>query len=136
MATGAGSIVDRTKYPTNRLRTDAGADGTGPYSLTSFTNEQARLTPNRAYRGIARTTTGSPVLMRYYKTRPRCRRHGRRGGSTSSRARCAQDAGRPVPSDPDQRVTEADSTETRNLVLDVRADSPCTTAGYGRRWPR
>ncbi|SOD73874.1 peptide/nickel transport system substrate-binding protein [Streptomyces sp. 1222.2] len=124
VATGAGSIVDRTKYPTNRLRTDAGADGTGPYSLTSFTNEQARLTPNRAYRGIARTT-GSPVLMRYYKNSAALQKAWKaRRVDVVTRTLPPRTLADLSPSDPDQRVTEADSTETRNLVLDVRADSP------------
>ncbi|MGW1668820.1 ABC transporter substrate-binding protein [Streptomyces sp. NPDC002324] len=124
VATGAGSIVDRTKYPTNRLRTDAGADGTGPYSLTSFTKEQARLTPNHAYRGIARTT-GSPVLMRYYENSAALQKAWKaRRVDVVTRTLPPKTLAELSPSDPDQRVTEADSTETRNLVLDVRADSP------------
>ncbi|MFM9695751.1 ABC transporter substrate-binding protein [Streptomyces europaeiscabiei] len=124
VATGAGSIVDRTKYPTSRLRTDGGADGTGPYSLTSFTNEQARLTPNGAYQGVARST-GSPVLMRYYKDSAALQKawKARRVDVVTRTLPPATLAGL-SPSDPDQRVTEADSTETRNLVLNVRLNSP------------
>lgn len=124
VATGAGSIVDRTKYPTSRLRTDAGADGTGPYSLTSFTDEQARLTPHRDYRGVARTT-GSPVLMRYYKDSAALRKAWKaRRVDVVTRTLPPEELAELSPGDPDQRVTEADSTETRNLVLNVRARSP------------
>ncbi|UUU24509.1 ABC transporter substrate-binding protein [Streptomyces sp. DSM 40750] len=124
VATGAGAIVDRTKYPTNRLRADGGADGTGPYVLTSYTDQQARLTPNDGYQGVAQDM-GSPVLMRYYKDSAALQQ--------AWQARQVDVATRSLPpetlaglslSDPDQRVTEADSTETRNLVLNVRANSP------------
>ncbi|WEH15711.1 ABC transporter substrate-binding protein [Streptomyces sp. VNUA24] len=124
VATGAGSIVDRTKYPTNRLRTEAGVDGTGPYSLVSISAEQARLTPNRAYRGVA-PLTGSPVLMRYYGDSATLQKAWKaRRVDVVTRTLPSRTLAALSPSDPDQRVTEADSTETRNLVLDVRDDSP------------
>ena len=36
VATGAGSIVDRTRYPADGLRSGTSGDGTGPYRLTSY----------------------------------------------------------------------------------------------------
>ncbi|QFQ99921.1 peptide-binding protein [Streptomyces phaeolivaceus] len=124
VATGAGAIVDRTKYPTNRLRTDDGADGSGPYTLTSYTDEQARLTPNADYRGAARGT-GSPVLMRYYKDSAALQKAWKaRRVDVVTRTLPPAALAALSPSDLDQRVTEADSTETRNLVLNVRVDSP------------
>ncbi|MDX2700624.1 peptide-binding protein [Streptomyces ipomoeae] len=125
LATGAGSIVDRTKYPSNRLRTDGGADGTGPYTLTSYTkDQQARLRPNDDYQGAVHQA-GSPVLMRYYKDSAALEKawKARRVDVATRTLPPAVLAGL-SPSDPDQRVTEADSTETRNLVLNVRAGSP------------
>ncbi|GHH86342.1 ABC transporter substrate-binding protein [Streptomyces capitiformicae] len=125
LATGAGAIVDRTKYPTDRLRTDGGADGTGPYVLTSYEKDkQAGLRPNDAYQGAVQDT-GGPVLVRYYEDSAAL--------EAAWTARQVDVATRALPSTvpagltagaPDQRVTEADSTETRNLVLDVRASSP------------
>ncbi|WP_200301902.1 ABC transporter substrate-binding protein [Streptomyces adelaidensis] len=124
VATGAGAIVDRTKYPTNRLRTDGGADGTGPYVLTSYTDEQARLTPNDTYQGVAQAA-GRPVLMRYYKdSEALAKAWQARQVDVATRALPPSVLAGLSPSDPDQRVTEADSTETRNLVLNVRAGSP------------
>ncbi|WP_338896444.1 ABC transporter substrate-binding protein [Streptomyces sp. TG1A-60] len=124
VATGAGAIVDRTTYPTSRLRADGGADGTGPYLLTSYTDKQARLTPNDAYRGVPRDT-GNPVLMRFYKDSAALRKAWEaRQVDVVTRTLPPSVLAGLSPSDPDQRVTEADSRETRNLVLNVRADSP------------
>ncbi|MFE7837218.1 ABC transporter substrate-binding protein [Streptomyces sp. NPDC057474] len=124
MATGAGAIVDRTKYPTNRLRTDGGADGTGPYTLASYTDEQVHLTPNGDYQGVAQDI-GSPVLMRYYKDSAALQKAWKaRQVDVVTRTLPPATLAELSPSDPDQRVTEADSTETRNLVLNVRANSP------------
>ncbi len=38
-------------------------------------------------------------------------------------------------SDPDQRVTEADSSETRNLYFNTRAAPRCTPRTSAGRWP-
>ncbi|MGW0840367.1 ABC transporter substrate-binding protein [Streptomyces sp. NPDC002787] len=124
VATGVGAIVDRTAYPTDRLRTDGGADGTGPYLLTSYTAEQARLRPNDDYQGAGQDT-GSPVLMRYYKDSAALEQAWQaRQVDVVTRALSPSALAGLSPGDPDQRVTEADSTETRNLVLNVRANSP------------
>ncbi|MBZ3907529.1 ABC transporter substrate-binding protein [Streptomyces griseiscabiei] len=124
VATGAGAIVDRTKYPVNGLRTDGGADGSGPYTLASYTAGQARLTPNSGYRGAVRNL-GNPVLMRYYKDSAALRKAWQaRRIDVVTRTLPPATLAALSPSDPDQRVTEVDSTETRNLVLNVRVNSP------------
>ncbi|MEU1593756.1 ABC transporter substrate-binding protein [Streptomyces sp. NPDC005708] len=125
VATGAGSIVDSTKYPKNALRTDTGADGTGPYTLTQYTKDKsATLTPNLHYRGDI-NGTGKPILMRYYPDPAAL--------LTAWKAKEVDVATRQLPpsmlaglspSDPDQRVSEADSAEIRNLVLNTGAHSP------------
>ena len=52
VATGAGSIVDKDKYPAKALRTDTGVDGTGPYTLSSYTKDKkADLDPYGSYKG-------------------------------------------------------------------------------------
>ncbi|MEU1202959.1 ABC transporter substrate-binding protein [Streptomyces sp. NPDC005813] len=125
VATAAGSIVDRDRYPRRTLRTDTGADGTGPYVLKTYTkNERAVLGPNPRYRGAV-GETGRPVVLRYYRT-SQALQDGWKAKKFDVAARQLPPdlLARLSPSDPGQRVTEVDSAETRNLVLDVRAGSP------------
>ncbi|MFG2572752.1 ABC transporter substrate-binding protein [Streptomyces sp. NPDC048481] len=124
VATGAGSIVDRTRYPADALRTGDGVDGTGPYELTGYTKgKKAELTPNARYRGAV--GTGAPVELRYYAD-PEALEKAWQAKEVDAATRqlppaalAALDA-----SDPGQRVTEADSSETRNLYFDTRSGSP------------
>ncbi|MFC7307349.1 ABC transporter substrate-binding protein [Streptomyces monticola] len=125
LATGAASIVDRTKYPDDALRTGTRVDGTGPYTLASYSKgERAELRPNSRYRGADRGNA-SPAVLRYYKD--------------SAALAEAWDAGRldvaarqlpPAlvaslsPASKDIRVTEVGSAEIRNLVLNTRKGSP------------
>ncbi|MFJ1806601.1 MULTISPECIES: ABC transporter substrate-binding protein [unclassified Streptomyces] len=124
VATGAGSIVDHTRYPAGALRIGNRVDGTGPYELTGYTKgKKVLLSPNSHYKGAV--STGSPVELRYYSD-----------PDTLEKAWKAKDvdaATRQLPpavlaaldtSDPDQRVYEADSSETRNLYFDTRSGAP------------
>ncbi|GGW89885.1 ABC transporter substrate-binding protein [Streptomyces lomondensis] len=126
VATGAGSIVDRTKYPAGRLRTGDGVDGTGPYTLTSYTKDRrAVLAPNRHYQGAVQGGAHRPVELRYY---------GDPGAlDTAWKDKRIEVATRQLPpqvlaglnpSDPTQRVFEADGSETRNLYFNTRAGKP------------
>ncbi|MEU8970926.1 ABC transporter substrate-binding protein [Streptomyces monashensis] len=125
VATGAGSIVDRDTYPANALRTGTSVDGTGPYTLTSYTkDEKARLAPNGHYVGYL-SGTGRPVELRYYTDSAKL--------DSAWKAKQVDVATRTLspgvlaqlnPSDPNERVTESDSSETRNLYLNTRASSP------------
>ncbi|MFC5215311.1 ABC transporter substrate-binding protein [Streptomyces coerulescens] len=125
VATGAGAIVDSEKYPARALRSDNGVDGTGPYTLTGYAKDkQAALAPNRHYQG-ALSGIGRPVELRYF-------------GDGKALEKAWKDkrvdvATRTLPpevlaglnaSDPDQRVSEADSSEIRNLYLNTRKASP------------
>lgn len=125
VATGAGAIVDREKYPAKALRTDNGVDGTGPYNLTGYAKDkQATLAPNTHYKG-AISGTGRPVELRYYGD-----------GDALEKAwkgKQVDVATRTLPpevlaglnaSDPGQRVSEADSSEIRNLYFNTRKASP------------
>ncbi|MBG0853013.1 peptide-binding protein [Streptomyces spinoverrucosus] len=125
VATGAGSIVDRTKYPADALREDNAVDGTGPYTLTAYTaNKQAILAPNPAYQGAA-DGTGQPVELRYYTDSEALARAWRSRTVDVAARRLPPDLLADLsPSDPDMRVFESDSSETRNLHLNVRAGSP------------
>ncbi|MFB9461519.1 ABC transporter substrate-binding protein [Streptomyces cinereospinus] len=130
VATGAGSIVDRTAYPADALREDGAVDGTGPYTLTAYTaNEKATLAPNPAYRGAV-DGTGQPVTLRYYADSEALEKAWRTGTVDVATRRLPPDllAGL-SPSDPGLRVFESDSFETRNLHLNVRAGSPLHDPG-------
>ncbi|MFE0508714.1 ABC transporter substrate-binding protein [Streptomyces sp. NPDC058964] len=125
VATGAGSIVDRTRYPANALRRGGEVDGTGPYTLTGYTKDKrAALTPNTGYKGDIQGSR-SPVELRYYGDAAKL--------NNAWKAKEVEVATRTLPpdvlsrlsaSDPGQRVTESDSSETRNLYLNTRATSP------------
>ncbi|GAA0419523.1 ABC transporter substrate-binding protein [Streptomyces luteireticuli] len=66
IATGAGSIVDSSLYPADRLRSGDAADGSGPYRLKSYAaGATAELTPNSHYRGAV-GKAGLPVTVRYF----------------------------------------------------------------------
>ncbi|MER6981550.1 ABC transporter substrate-binding protein [Streptomyces carpinensis] len=133
VATGAGSIVDRTRYPLDALRTGSQVDGTGPYRLTGYTKgKSAAMQPNSSYKG-AIDGTGRPIELRYYPE-----------GSALDKAwqgKQIEVATRTLtpkvlaglnPSDPNQRVSESDSSETRNLYLNTRASSPLHDARVRR----
>ncbi|MGD3107363.1 ABC transporter substrate-binding protein [Streptomyces sp. YGL11-2] len=54
IASGAGSIVDHTVYPADRLRTDGKATGSGVYTLDSYGSQQAKFSVNPSYKGPAK----------------------------------------------------------------------------------
>ncbi|WP_406474184.1 ABC transporter substrate-binding protein [Streptomyces sp. NBC_01615] len=125
VATGAGSIVDHTRYPKRAVRTDTGADGTGLYVLKTYTkNKRAVLAPNPHYEGAVKET-GRPIVLRYYADSQALEAgwKAKKFDVASRQLPPALLAGL-SPSDPKQRVTEVDSAETRNLVLNVRAKAP------------
>ncbi|MFI5962759.1 ABC transporter substrate-binding protein [Streptomyces asoensis] len=124
VATGAGSIVDHTRYPADGLRAGSRVDGTGPYELTAYVRgKKAQLTPNSRYRGAV--STGSRVELRYYPDPAALEK--------AWKAEDIQAATRQLPpaalaaldtSDPGRRVYEAEGSETRNLYFDTRPGSP------------
>ncbi|WP_367321214.1 ABC transporter substrate-binding protein [Streptomyces sp. HUAS ZL42] len=124
VATGAGAIVDSTRYPKDALRTGSNVDGTGPYELSAYTKgKRAVLTPNANYKGPVKT--GSPVELRYYADADAL--------DDAWQHKQVKVASRTLPpkvlaglnaSDPGQRVFEANSSETRNLYFDTRKGSP------------
>ncbi|WP_329571015.1 ABC transporter substrate-binding protein [Streptomyces sp. NBC_01361] len=125
VATGAGSIVDSTQYPARSLRTRTRVDGTGPYSLSSYTpGKQAKLVPNSRYQGAVKSV-GKPTTLRYFKDSAAL--------ESAWQARSVDVAARQLPpallasyapSDKGERLTEVESAETRNLVLNVRTGRP------------
>ncbi|MFD5781884.1 ABC transporter substrate-binding protein [Streptomyces sp. NPDC126933] len=125
VATGAGSIVDRTQYPAGQLRAGNEVDGSGPYILKRYApGATAHLEPNPAYRGSI-AETGGPVDVRYFKTPDAL--------AAAWKARTVDVTHRQLPpaliagldeSQDDIRVNEADSAAIRNLVFNVRDGSP------------
>ncbi|GAA3769297.1 ABC transporter substrate-binding protein [Streptomyces chiangmaiensis] len=125
VATGAGSIVDHTKYPQDALRTDFAVDGTGPYILRRYTKDKdAVLAPNGHYKGAVKDS-GRPIELRYYGD-PAALEKGWKAKDVDVATRQLPPSALAglAPSDPDQRVSEADSAETRNLVLNTGSHSP------------
>ncbi|MFJ4622517.1 ABC transporter substrate-binding protein [Streptomyces sp. NPDC088812] len=124
VATGAGSIVDRERYPADALRTDDQADGTGPYELTRYSKgKRVDLTPSERYKGAVKT--GGSVELRYYAD-PEALDKAWKAEKVDVATRqlppsvlAALD-----PGDGDQRIVEAESAETRNLYFDTRSGSP------------
>ncbi|MEU7413284.1 ABC transporter substrate-binding protein [Streptomyces sp. NPDC042638] len=133
VATGAGVIVDKDKYPADALRTDSGVDGTGPYTLTAYTKgREADLEPNRNYRGYL-SGTGRPVALRYYADSGKLQRAWKsRQIDVATRTLPPRVLSALNPSDPSQRVTDSDSAETRNLYLNTRPGSPLHDARVRR----
>ncbi|MFE7975302.1 ABC transporter substrate-binding protein [Streptomyces shenzhenensis] len=125
VATGAGAIVDKDSYPADSLRTGSGVDGTGPYKLTGYTKDQrAVLTPNTQYKGNLKGT-GRPIELRYYGDSQALDKAWRnKQFDVATRTLPPKVLSGLNASDPNQRVTESDSSETRNLYLNTRAGSP------------
>ncbi|MGQ5635507.1 MULTISPECIES: ABC transporter substrate-binding protein [unclassified Streptomyces] len=125
VATGAGSIVDRDAYPADALRKGTTVDGTGPYTLASYDkDQQAVLKPNARYKGYL-TGTGRPVELRYYADSAKLETAWKAGQVDVATRTLPPDVLSALnPSDPDNRVSESDSAETRNLYLNTRANSP------------
>ncbi|MFI1869008.1 ABC transporter substrate-binding protein [Streptomyces jumonjinensis] len=66
LATPATSLVPPGKYPANRLRTDGGLTGSGPYVLDSYTKRhKAELSRNDDYQGFAERRNDA-ITIRYY----------------------------------------------------------------------
>ncbi|MEB8340475.1 ABC transporter substrate-binding protein [Streptomyces endophyticus] len=65
IASGAGSIVDHTAYPADKLRADGKAVGSGPYKLDSFGKKQAGFSVNAKYQGTAKVKNQG-VTMKFF----------------------------------------------------------------------
>ncbi|MFG2875694.1 ABC transporter substrate-binding protein [Streptomyces sp. NPDC048337] len=62
IASGAGSIVDHSEYPADRLRTDNKAVGSGVYKLDSFSEKSASFSVNDSYTGKAKAKNNGVTL--------------------------------------------------------------------------
>jgi peptide/nickel transport system substrate-binding protein len=124
LATGAGAIVDREKYPADKLREDDRVDGTGPYRLSSYSEgKSAVLTPNQQFKGSAKP--GTPVEVRYFDGAEALDEAWKNKElDVVTRQLPPTTLAALNPSDPTLRVSEASSSEIRNLYLNTRASSP------------
>ncbi|WP_406100118.1 ABC transporter substrate-binding protein [Streptomyces sp. NBC_01013] len=125
LATGAGSIVEKDAYSEHKLRTDNGVTGSGPYVLKSYEpGVSAELVPNSRYKGALKET-GGPVNVRYYKQSNDLLAAWKSGQvDVTHRQLPPSTLSELDTTDVEQRVTEADSAEIRNLVFNVRPGSP------------
>ncbi|KNB51976.1 peptide-binding protein [Streptomyces caatingaensis] len=128
IATGAGSIVDSTLYPADRLRPGDAADGSGPYRLTSYAaGASAELTPNDHYRGAV-GKPGHPVTVAYFADPGAMAAAWRkRSVDVVSRQLPPADTARLSLGSGDRkgfRVAENASANTRFLVFNLRDGSP------------
>ncbi|MGW5342436.1 ABC transporter substrate-binding protein [Streptomyces sp. HUAS TT3] len=62
IASGAGSIVDSSEYPADKLRTDNKAIGSGVYKLDSMNEKSANFSVNEAYTGKAKAKNTGVTL--------------------------------------------------------------------------
>ncbi|MET9467911.1 ABC transporter substrate-binding protein [Streptomyces sp. NPDC006544] len=65
IASGAGSIVDHSEYPADKLRTDGKAIGSGIYKLDSINEKSAGFSVNESYNGKAKPKN-SGVTMKFF----------------------------------------------------------------------
>ncbi|MEV5506446.1 ABC transporter substrate-binding protein [Streptomyces orinoci] len=125
VASNAGAIVDGSRYPADRLRTGGEADGSGPYTLKRYrTGSLAELKPNGKYHGAIKNV-GGPVTVKYFTDSAKLSDAWRQGEvdvayrdlPPAEIAKLAQSTG-------DQHVTESAAPHIRNLVFNLRKNSP------------
>ncbi|MFJ4919853.1 ABC transporter substrate-binding protein [Streptomyces sp. NPDC088725] len=133
IATGAGSIVDHSRYPADQLRADNAVDGSGPYILKTYTaGSAAHLVPNPAYHG-AISETGGPVDIAYFEQSADLAAawKAKEVDVTHRQLPPALIAGLDSGQD-DIVVNESDGAEIRNLVFNVRDGSPMADVAVRR----
>ncbi|MEO3974077.1 ABC transporter substrate-binding protein [Streptomyces sp. CAU 1734] len=125
LATGAGSIVDRTRYPAGALREGTAADGSGPYLLEEYEpGVRARLVPNPAYKGVL-TKTGGPVEIRWFEKAEQLAKAWQDGRLDVAHRRLPPETIASLdPNSSSLRMTESESAEIRGLVFNLRPGAP------------
>ncbi|MCP9944873.1 ABC transporter substrate-binding protein [Streptomyces somaliensis] len=124
LATGAGSIVDSTRYPEDRLREGTAVDGSGPYVLAEYRpGVRALLEPNPNYRG-ALERPATPVEVRYFAEGEQLAAAWRDGEvDVTHRDLPPRTISTLDPGEEGVRVTEAPTAETRSIVFNLREGS-------------
>ncbi|WP_432147463.1 ABC transporter substrate-binding protein [Streptomyces sp. bgisy029] len=125
LATGAGAIVDRSRYSGEALRPGTAVDGSGPYTLAAYTpGMRALLEPNPRYRGAV-AVPRSAVEVRYFEDAEQLADAWRRGGVEVAHRQLPSDLTSTYdPGEESGRMTEAAAAEIRTVVFDLRPGSP------------
>jgi peptide/nickel transport system substrate-binding protein len=133
VASGAGAIVDRTKYPAQGERKDTGVDGSGPYLMTSYEKgEVAHLAPNPRYKGAV-SGTGKPVDVQYYAVSEDLQKAWEdKQVDVTHRKLPPKMLSQLAVGDSNVRVSEVEASATRNMVFNVRKGSPFAQAEVRR----
>ncbi|WP_419993581.1 ABC transporter substrate-binding protein [Streptomyces boninensis] len=66
IASGAGSIVDHTEYPADKLRKDGKAVGSGVYKLDKYGKSEAVFSVNPDYKGTAEVRNSGMTLKLFH----------------------------------------------------------------------
>ncbi|MFI6642167.1 ABC transporter substrate-binding protein [Streptomyces sp. NPDC050504] len=125
LATGAGAIVDREKYPEKELRTDNAVDASGPYVLKEYEEgKRILLEPNKNYKGAVKRVNG-PVEVKYYTESQQLADAWKNGQVDVTHRQLPPSVLKGLNvSDTDKRITEADSAEIRMLVFNTNKGQP------------
>ncbi|MBT2384821.1 ABC transporter substrate-binding protein [Streptomyces sp. ISL-11] len=125
IATGAGSIVDSTRYPADRLREGDAVDGSGPYELKSYqAGTRAELKPNGDYRGGIKRK-GEAVTVRYFRdAAAMAQAWKRRSIDVAGRQLPPSVIAQQSPSDSGVKMMESAGATTRSLIFNLRDGSP------------
>ncbi|MFD9905314.1 ABC transporter substrate-binding protein [Streptomyces sp. NPDC059063] len=123
IASGAGSIVDHREYPKDKLRTDGGAVGSGPYELDSFDKDEAVFSVNSDYKGTAKPGNEGVTLRFFHGDRKALKRAitdreidvAYRGLAAGDIADIEQNS-----SDRKMDVVEGTSAEVQHLVFNMK----------------
>ncbi|WP_189821359.1 ABC transporter substrate-binding protein [Streptomyces finlayi] len=124
IASGAGSIVDSTKYSATAERKGSVVDGSGPYTMAEYKNGKiGRLRPNPAYKGAV-AKTGRPIDVLYYESSKDLQTAWEsKEIDLTYRQLPPEMLAQLKPGEANVRISEQDATETRNMVFNVRQAS-------------
>ncbi|MFJ9850873.1 ABC transporter substrate-binding protein [Streptomyces sp. NPDC101150] len=124
IASGAGSIVDHTAYPADRLRTDGKAVGSGVYTLKEYGAKQAVFGVNPSYKGPAKVKN-SGMTLKFFHDREALKKAVRSGGvDIAYRGLAMQDIAALSNASLNQQhgtqVVEGGSAEVMHLVFNLK----------------
>ncbi|MDX3357856.1 ABC transporter substrate-binding protein [Streptomyces sp. ME01-24h] len=124
IASGAGSIVDHTQYPADKLRKDGKATGSGPYKLDSYAaGDKAVFNVNDKYQGSAELRN-SGMTMKFFSDEPSLKKAvedgsvdlAYRGLASADIASLQRDS---IAGDTGIQVVEGTGAEVQHLVFNV-----------------
>ncbi|MFD7898518.1 ABC transporter substrate-binding protein [Streptomyces sp. NPDC059743] len=125
IASGAGSIVDHSKYPADSLREDGKAVGSGPYMLNSLDTSKAVFSVNPGYRGTARVKNSGITLDLFHGDQKKLASALQKGDiDVAYRGLSARDIsqleGSTSAADRGIEVVEGTSAEVQHLVFNMK----------------